>query len=290
MRIFIIYNEYQQKLPTPVSALLHAATYAISLLKILSKASDNNYIVENTPPMFLFNNVIKLKKNKLNKTQGIIIWDNQQNSYFRLRKGLINKKERDNLKLTKYHRSIIIGLILSDGNIRKEKHYNSRISFKQSIKHFEYLWSVFNKLSIYCGSYPNLNKNIKREKLFFSLQFKTRRLKELNEIYYLFFEENIKRKFIKVELFYYIDYITIAHWIMGDGSKRNKGIILCTDNFTIKEVIILMNILLIKYNINSTIHYDNKKPRIYINKKELNKIILKIKPFFVNSFLYKLHY
>lgn len=274
--------------PTPVSALLHAATCAFSSLKILSKANINFYTVESTPSTFLSNNIYK--KYKLIENKAILIWDNEKNNNFRLTKGLINKKERDNFKLTKYHKSIIIGLILSDGHIRKEKHYNSRISLKQSIKNFEYLWDVFYKLSIYCGSYPHLNKNIKRKKLFFNLQFQTRRLKALNEIYNLFFSNNFKLKSITVELYNYIDYIAIAHWIMGDGAKRNKGIILCTDCFTIKEVVLLINILLIKYNINSTIHYDNNKPRIYINKKELNKIIPYIKPYFVKSFLYKLHY
>jgi hypothetical protein len=63
-------------LPTPVSALLHAATYAISSFKILSKAKTAlSSIVENTPPRFLSNNVIKLKlkKNKLIETQEILI-------------------------------------------------------------------------------------------------------------------------------------------------------------------------------------------------------------------------
>lgn len=55
-----------------------------------------------------------------------------------------------------------------------------------------------------------------------------------------------------------------------------------------KEVILLMNILYIKFNINTTIHLDNKRPRIYINKKELNKIKSQIEPFFVKSFLYKI--
>jgi len=75
---------------------------------------------------------------------------------------------------------------------------------------------------------------------------------------------------------------------MGDGSIRNKGITLCTDSFSIKEVVILMNILKIKYNINSTIHMEKYKPRIYINKKELSKILNYIKPYFIKSFLYKL--
>jgi len=40
---------------------------------------------------------------------------------------------------------------------------------------------------------------------------------------------------------------------MGDGAKLNKGLILCTDSFTIQEVITLMNVLKIKYDIDSTI-------------------------------------
>lgn len=59
---------------------------------------------------------------------------------------------------------------------------------------------------------------------------------------------------------------------------------LCTDSFSVKEVILLMNILLIKFNIKSTIHVDNGKARIYINKVELDKFKHLIKPYFVNIF------
>jgi hypothetical protein len=75
---------------------------------------------------------------------------------------------------------------------------------------------------------------------------------------------------------------------MGDGSKRNKGITLCTDSFSDKEVVLLMNIMKIKFNINSTIHREKNKPRIYINNKELLKVLYYIKPYFVKSMLYKL--
>lgn len=40
---------------------------------------------------------------------------------------------------------------------------------------------------------------------------------------------------------------------MGDGAILNKGLVLCTDSFTLQEVINLRNVLLIKYNIDSTI-------------------------------------
>ena len=57
---------------------------------------------------------------------------------------------------------------------------------------------------------------------------------------------------------------------MGDGSKRDKGLILCTDNFNLQEVVLLVNILMIKFNINPTIQKEKKnKYRIYLNEKKI---------------------
>jgi len=75
---------------------------------------------------------------------------------------------------------------------------------------------------------------------------------------------------------------------MGDGAKKNKGVTICTDCFSFKEVVILMNILKIKFDINSTIHLEKGNPSIYINNPELLKILPKIKSYFVQNFLYKL--
>jgi len=75
---------------------------------------------------------------------------------------------------------------------------------------------------------------------------------------------------------------------MGDGSKRKNGLILCTDNFTLKEIIILMNIFKIKFNIDSTIQKEKFYFRIYINKNNIDKIKPNIKPYFVKSMLYKI--
>jgi hypothetical protein len=244
-----------------------------------------------------------LNTSKLNKyDKALILWNDKNNNSFRLQKGILTKIIRDTFSITNYHKSVIVGVLLSDGYIQKRVHWNPRISLKQSLKNFEYLWSVFISLSVFCSSYPYINKTIKRGKLFYSTEFMTRQLKSLNEIYNIFylvpstgtfpFEKAIgvsQIKSITPDLFHYLDYIALAHWIQGDGAKRNKGgIVLCTDSFSVKEVILLMNILLIKFNIKSTIHVDNGKARIYINKVELDKFKHLIKPYFVNSFLYKI--
>lgn len=72
------------------------------------------------------------------------------------------------------------------------------------------------------------------------------------------------------------------------GAKRNKGLIICTDNFTIKEVVTLMNVIIIKYDLICSIHYDNKYPRIFIHKESMGKLRELVSPHIIPSMLYKI--
>jgi hypothetical protein len=79
---------------------------------------------------------------------------------------------------------------------------------------------------------------------------------------------------------------------MGDGEGRDYGLRLCTDSFSIKEVVTLMNVLKIRYNINSKIHIKRTptgvKHRIAINSKELIKLSKIIAPFMIHQMMYKI--
>jgi hypothetical protein len=86
-----------------------------------------------------------------------------------------------------------------------------------------------------------------------------------------------------------MDYLVLAHWIMGDGSKRAKGLILCTDNLSLQEVVFLVNILMLKFDISPTIQKEKFYFRIYINGKSLIKIKPNILPYFLDHFLYKIN-
>ena len=76
---------------------------------------------------------------------------------------------------------------------------------------------------------------------------------------------------------------------MGDGAKRQKGLVLCTDNFSLQDISNLVNILILKFDIKPTIQKENNIYRIYINGKCLSKIRPYITPFFVDHFLYKIN-
>jgi hypothetical protein len=232
-----------------------------------------------------------IDKNKSNKE--IILYHDNKNIYkkynYNYQKGIINRNDRNMLQLNPYLRSMLIGILISDGWINIRRGWNPCIGLKQSIKNFDYLWWTFCELSHLCSHLPYICKNIKRGKLFYSVSFQTRRLVCINEIFNLFYDDINNRKIIKEELIHYLDYVVLAHWIMGDGAKTKKGLVLCTDNFTLKEVIMLMNMLLIKLNIKSTIKKDKKNYRIYINGNELDKIKYKLEPYFIDLFKYKIH-
>lgn len=221
----------------------------------------------------------------------LTIWEKPLNISSMNTKQKLSNIERNQIKLTNRLKSILVGVLLSDGWIRKNNKWNPRIGFKQSIINFKYFWFIFNEISVLCSNFPYLVVTSCRGKIFYSFQIETRQLECVNEVYNLFYEHNEKQKQvkkIKPELINYLDYLALSHWIMGDGSKRNKGITLCTDGFNLKEVIILVNILIINFQINPTIHKEKKYYRIYINKKDLDKIYTHIKPHFVDSFLYKI--
>ena len=84
---------------------------------------------------------------------------------------------------------------------------------------------------------------------------------------------------------------------MGDGWWVNNAIKFSTDNFTLEEVQLLINILKSKYDINCTINKCNRKYadgstavqyRIRVRAKDVNKLINLIKPYVLPQMQYKL--
>lgn len=220
----------------------------------------------------------------------ITLWNKQIGISSTSFKTRLTNTEKNIINLTPRVKSIIIGLILSDGWIQKKGHWNTRIGFKQSINNFPYLWNIYNELGYLCSGIPMNAKTITRGKIFYSVFIQTRQLVCLNEIFnLLYLSINGKViKTIKQELFFHMDFMVLSHWIMGDGSKRAKGLILCTDNFSLQEVVLLVNILIIKFDIKPTIQKEKNKFRIYLNEKSLIQIKPFILPYFVDHFLYKI--
>jgi hypothetical protein len=47
-------------------------------------------------------------------------------------------------------------------------------------------------------------------------------------------------------------------------ARAGGGLVICTNSFSVEEVVRFMTVLYVRYDIDSTIQYQYGKPRIYI--------------------------
>lgn len=203
----------------------------------------------------------------------------------------MTRKESIMIKLPPYQKSVIIGLLLSDGWLifASKTNKNARLGLKQSLARSTYVFHVFNLLSHYCSSLPNLTSSVRVGKINYAVGFFTRSLPCFTNLHSLFYPLGIK--IIPSNIYELLTPIALAHLIMGDGSPYKKtGITICTDSYTIQDVVLLINVLIIRYNINCTIHEKKEgQYRIYISKNSFETLKGIIKPYIIPSMLYKIN-
>lgn len=122
-----------------------------------------------------------------------------------------------------------------------------------------------------------------------NISFGTRTLPCFNEIYKLFYKNRVK--VIPNNIEELITDISLAYWIMGDGSWKGYGLRLHTNNFTKSEVELLIKAINNKFGFNSSINIANKSKEqytIYIPSKDIANLKSLVIPYILPSFLRKL--
>jgi len=79
---------------------------------------------------------------------------------------------------------------------------------------------------------------------------------------------------------------------MGNGSARPHGLTICTNNYSLEDVVRLMNVLMIRYRLECTLHLHRQKNKngyeIYIRLRSMATLRTIVTPYFYPSMLYKL--
>lgn len=203
-----------------------------------------------------------------------------------------NKLISSQINLPPHLKGVVIGLILSDGwiSFSSVESKNARLGFKQSFPlHYEYFWYVFNLLSHYNKSLPYISSSVKNGVRSNGLVMQTRALPIFTELRSLFYINNIKSIPDFEIIFDLLTPQALAHWIAGDGTLHNKSVILCTDSYSIRDVVKLINVLSIKYGLECTLPMHKKvSPRIRIKVKSMPRLISIVADHMPNSMQYKL--
>lgn len=132
-----------------------------------------------------------------------------------------------------------------------------------------------------------MRNSIRKNTITYSVELHTRALPCFTNLHTLFYNN---KKIIPEDIYNLLDPIALAHWIQGDGKFDRSGLILCTDSYSIQDVLRLINVLIIRYDLKCSIHNPKKGHyRIYISKKSIPKLRKLVLPYIVPSMLYKLH-
>lgn len=107
------------------------------------------------------------------------------------------------------------------------------------------------------------------------------------ELHSLFYSKGVK--IIPYDIYNLLTPVALAHMIMGDGSAEKAGLKICTDSYSIKDVVRLINVLIIKYRLECTIREHKKNQyRIYIKQRSMPLLREIVKPYFESTMLYKI--
>lgn len=185
------------------------------------------------------------------------------------------------------HYSIFIGVLLSDAWLQcNAGKGNARLGLKQTLKNSPYLLDVFFKLSHYCPSYPRITNSTVKGKKHSALQINTRAMPCITELYNMFYVDGVK--IVPKDLYNLLTPEALAHWIAGDGTRGTSGILLQTQSFTIKENVFIINVLMIKFQIKSSIHMQRNQPIIYIKSESMPILRKLVSPYLHSSMMYKI--
>lgn len=179
-----------------------------------------------------------------------------------------------------------IGIDLGIKNTNSKALSNSRFVFKRSLKHIRYVKYVYDILRPYCTDNPMTFKYKLNGNTFKGVEIKTKALPFFTLLRNNFYQGRVK--VLPYDLYDYISYESIAHIIMNNGSFQiGGGLMINLKEFTTKELIYLIGILSIKYDIDSTLHKWSNHYVIYINLESLKMLYPHIEEYIIPCMKYK---
>lgn len=189
---------------------------------------------------------------------------------------------RSNTVITQYQKKAIIGLLISDGHIKKKSLEmtlkTSDLEFIKQLK-FNILGSISSKVEP--SGYPKNNPT--------QYQFSTLSHPYIESLKY---KQYIPKKIIPEDLYSEFTEVTLAFMIMGDGYQDNdaRTVFICTESFRLEDVNRLLYILRIKFNLVVTTKKRKNGFRIRFSSREKNLRLLRslVYSHFHSSMLYKL--
>lgn len=185
--------------------------------------------------------------------------------------------------------SIVIGSLLGDAYANARTIEGTRICYRQSDKHSDYLFWLYDFFYTrgYCSNLkPRKYTRKLKDMEYYGYEFNTFTFRSFNWIHKLFYKKGTK--YINPQLEQYLTPLALAIWIMDDGCWASSGVRISTNCFKLEEVKLLANMLTKLYNLNCTVKNIEGRYSIYITKESIPKLRDILLPYILPSMKYKL--
>jgi hypothetical protein len=208
----------------------------------------------------------------------------------------LSNSEKNSYQLSEFLKQVLVGKLLGDAHMRKyntseNSKSNARIIFLQSLEQSELIYNLYELFKDFTVSPPKVNSSLIKEtgNMRHNISFGTRTLPCFNEYFHLFYKDRVK--IVPTKIKDIITGLSLAYWIMGDGSWKGYGLRLHTNNFTKDEVELLISSINRKFGFSSSINIANKSKSqytIYIPSKDIENLRSLVIPYILPSFRHKL--
>lgn len=191
--------------------------------------------------------------------------------------------------------SIIVGSLLGDSYGNRRSIEGTRICYRQSIIHKDYLFWLYSFFYTngYCSNleprmYTRKLKHKGREVVYYGYEFNTFTFRSFNWIHDMFYRKG--KKVIKPIIENYMTPLCLAIWISDDGCWVKPGVRIAANCFTYSEVELLVKILKNKFNLDCTIQLlkPSQNYSIYIKGSSIPNLRQIVLPHMHPSMKYKL--
>ncbi|TSC89959.1 MAG: COB-i1 protein [Microgenomates group bacterium Gr01-1014_5] len=188
--------------------------------------------------------------------------------------------------LNNNQKAVLIGTLLGDGGIRLKGKF-ARLHIKHSLNQLplvEYKRQVFSNIT-------TMDVSVFKQKVgkvdYNFAEFVTLTHQEFLEYYRLFYPT--RRKIVPINIGQFLTSpLSLAIWIMDDGSAEYAGVSIQTHSFSQREVDLLRKTLTDNFNIETGSRLNKGKWIIYFPKSSLSKLRNLIDKFMLEEFKYKL--
>lgn len=204
----------------------------------------------------------------------------------------MSRAERENIDLDDYLKQVLVGNILGDVYMRRfSENSNTRVIFRQGSTNASYLLHLYGLFQRFVASPPTSTTIIdpKTGRARYNLSFSTLALPCFNKLYESFYVDKVKR--IPSNIAEMLTPVSLAYWIMDDGSFTGSGLRISTNAFSSNDLDLLIEALEKNFSIKATrnIQYrDKSQYTLYISKNQLPLVRSLVKEHMHPDMLYKL--